>query len=186
MLTLSLGLLIWTLVHLFPALFTSARQRIIDTRGENAYKGVFSLLILLSLVLMVYGWRHAIPGPVYQPEAAFRPISMILVFIGFLLMGAAQYPTRIRRVIRHPQLTGFLAWSVAHLMVNGDSRSVLVFGWLALWAVFEIILINRRDGSYQKPAAPGMTTEMIGLGVSVAVFMVFFFMHPYLSGVSLH
>ena len=55
-----------------------------------------------------------------------------------------------------------------------------------LGAVLEIILINRRDGSYEKPAAPGLATEIIGLGVSLAVFVVFFFLHLYLSGVSLH
>jgi hypothetical protein len=53
--------------------------------------------------------------------------------------------TRITRVIRHPQLTAVKTWAVAHLLVNGDLASVILFGGLLAWAVVEVILINRAE-----------------------------------------
>jgi uncharacterized membrane protein len=32
--------------------------------------------------------------------------------------------------VRHKQLTGVKAWAVAHLLVNGDLASILLFGGL--------------------------------------------------------
>ena len=37
--------------------------------------------------------------------------------------------------LRHPMLTGVVVWAVAHLLVNGDAASLVLFGWpWALWA----------------------------------------------------
>ena len=53
--------------------------------------------------------------------------------------------TRITRAIRHPQLTAVKTWAVAHLLVNGDLASVVLFGGILAWAVVEVILINRAE-----------------------------------------
>ena len=53
---------------------------------------------------------------------------------------------RVVGVIRHPQLTAVKLWAVAHLLVNGDSASLLLFGGLLVWAVLEVVIINKQDG----------------------------------------
>ena len=45
--------------------------------------------------------------------------------------------------LRHPQLIGVCLWAGAHLLVNGDMPSLVLFGGLLLWALAEIVLINR-------------------------------------------
>ena len=49
------GLLLFTLVHLVPAAFTSLRTSLIGRLGENPYRGLFSLVIVISLVLAIVG-----------------------------------------------------------------------------------------------------------------------------------
>ena len=36
-----------------------------------------------------------------------------------------------------------VVWAGAHLLVNGDAASVVLFGGLGLWALSEMVLINR-------------------------------------------
>jgi hypothetical protein len=74
-------------------------------------------------------------------------------------------------------------WAFAHLMMNGDSRSVVLFGTMLVWAVLSIMLINRRDGDRIKPEVPGWGREIRGFVISLVVFVVFVFLHRYITGV---
>ena len=58
------GLLLFTLVHLVPAAFHSLRASLIGRMGDNPYRGIFSLVVVISLVLIVLGWRSAAPSGV--------------------------------------------------------------------------------------------------------------------------
>ena len=110
---------------------------------------------------------------------------MLLILVAFILFGASNYPTRIKQLIRHPQLTGVIVWAFAHLLLNGDSRSVLLFGSLGAWAVLEIIFINKREGEWVKQPPPGWAREIRGLVISLVVFVVVVMLHPYMTGVSI-
>ena len=179
------GLLIWCLVHLMPSLATPLKQNLITRLGDKGYKLLFTVLMLTSLALIVFGWRSATPSHLYQLPGYTRHIAMLLVLIAFVLFGASNYPTRIRQLIRHPQLTGVIVWAFAHLMLNGDSRSVLLFTSLGTWAVLEIIFINKREGEWVKQPVPGWARELRGLVISLVVFVVVVMLHPYMTGVSI-
>jgi len=179
------GLLVWSLVHFIPTLAIPLKQNLTDRFGANGYKLIFMVLILLSIALMVFGWRSIEPVFLYMLPYSLKHAFMLLILIGFILMGAAKYPTRIKSFIRHPQLTGVAVWAVAHLLLNGDNRSVVLFGWLGVWAILEIILINRREGAWVKQPVPGWGREFKGLAISVVVFVVFALAHPYFAGVAI-
>ena len=72
---------------------------------------------------------------------------------------------------------------MAHLLANGDSRSLVLFGGLAAWCVLEMLLINRRDGAWVKPAPPSWTVEVIGIAIGLAVAALFIGIHPWIAGV---
>ena len=55
------GLLLFTLVHLYPSLFVTNRDKLVERLGRNAYRGLFSVVILAALVLIVVGWRASTP-----------------------------------------------------------------------------------------------------------------------------
>lgn len=129
---LLLGLFVWSFVHFIPSLAQPVKKAWINAMGDTGYKITFSLIVVLSLVLIVYGWRHTVPIHIYDPVVA-KPFAIALMVVSFLLFGAAKHPSIINSWIRHPQLTGLILWSTAHLLANGDSRSVMLFGSLAVW-----------------------------------------------------
>ena len=179
------GVLVWCLVHLLPSLAAPLRQRLITQLGEKIYKLLFTALIFASLALIIFGWRSTVPSLLYQLPGFTRHIAMLLVLVAFIIFGASNYPSRIKQHIRHPQMAGVIVWAFAHLLLNGDSRSVLLFGGLGLWAVLEIVLINKRDGEWVKQPVPGWAREIRGLVISLVVFLVVVILHPYMTGVSI-
>jgi uncharacterized membrane protein len=175
------GIMTWCVVHLFPSVAPAARQAV-SARMGNAYRGLFALLILLSLALIVVGWRAALPAAVYVPPLYGSPIISVLMLLAFVLFIAARAPTNIRRFLRHPQLTSVIVWAVAHLLANGDSRSLALFGSLGAWAALEIVLINRRDGAWIKPGAFPLKADVIAVLIGTAAFAIILYLHESLFG----
>jgi uncharacterized membrane protein len=180
------GVCLWALVHLIPCIAPGFKQAWKARLGEGGYMGSFALLILLSLLAIIFGWRSAQPVLLYLPPDIFRMLSMPLMVVAFLLFTSSKRPTRLRRWLRHPQLSGMLVWAATHLLVNGDSRSLVLFGGLGLWSVVEMAMINRREGAWQKPPAPGWGAEVTGLVISLAMVAVVVWAHPWLAGVPVH
>lgn len=150
------GITIWCMVHLFPAIAPASRDNLIFKLGENAYKGIFSLLILAALVMIVFGWKSSVPANVYVPPLSPGALPSVLVFVALVLFFSSRFNGYLKRVLRHPQMAGTLLWATVHLLTNGDMRSLALFGSFAVWSVLEIILCNRRDGPRQDlPAASG-------------------------------
>jgi len=145
------GVLLWSVVHLFPAIATGGRRALVARLGDGPYRGLFALLIVCSLVCIVLGWRSTTPVAVYTPAPAMRSVTLGLMVVALILFVSARAPTDIKRLIRHPQLTGVLTWAVAHLLSNGDSRSLVLFGGIGVWTIVEMFVINARDGRWRKP-----------------------------------
>lgn len=178
------GIVLWSAVHLFPSIASQTRGSFVAKQGNNAYRGLFSLLILASLVMIVFGWKSATPSTMFAPPLLGSPVVSALVLLAFILFVAAQARTNIKRVLRHPQLTGLVVWAAAHLLANGDSRSVALFGGLGLWAIAEILLINRRDGAWQRPDAQPLPKDIIVFVIAAVAFGLVLYFHQWLFGVS--
>jgi uncharacterized membrane protein len=179
------GVAVWIIVHLMPALAPTFRQSMIDTIGSKPYRGVFAVVILGSLAMIIVGWRSTPEAGLYRLPEWARTIAFVLMFGSFILFGAANYRTAIRRVIRHPMLTGVVLWSISHLLTNGTTRALVLFGGLGIWAILEIFLINRRDPEDTRPTAPGFSGEIKGAIISGILFGVVLYLHPYFTGVTL-
>ncbi len=184
MIWLVLGVALWSGVHLIPSLGLSLKAGLVQKLGENGYKGVFSVLMIAAIILMVVGWRATDPITLYDPPCWAGSSTALLMFNAFVFFVAAYHPTRLKQIIRHPQLTGMLLWAIAHLIANGDSRSLILFGGLGLWSLIEIRMINAREGTWVKPDAPSIFIELRGLVISVIIFAAVLFLHPYFAGVS--
>ena len=182
---LAAGVLVFALVHLYPALFAASRDKLIARLGRNPYRGLFSVAILAGVVLIIAGWRSAAPEPVYMPPVSGRIVPAVLVLVAFILFVASQSNTNIKRYLRHPQMTGVLCWSVAHLLANGDSRSLLLFGGLAAWSVAEVYFCNRRDGEWQKPGPFPILSDIMTVAIGAIAFMLVWRFHGTISGVPL-
>ena len=118
------GITLFCLVHLFPALAPGARDNLVFKLGENPYKGIYSLLILAGVVMIVFGWKSTIPSPLYVPPLGPGILPSLLVLAGLVLFFASQMKGYLKRTLRHPQMIGTLLWAGSHMLTNGDSRSV--------------------------------------------------------------
>lgn len=185
MISLSLGVFLFVMVHFLPGLAPRVSDSLKQRLGENPYKGIVSLLLLTAVVLMVVGWRSASPEVVYSPPPWGTPVASVLMLIAIWLFAAPYQPTRIRRYLRHPQLTGMAVWAGSHLLASGETRSLVLFGGLGLWALLEMPLINRREGPSQRPFGPALSVEVRGIVIAAVIFFVLAYLHPYLAGVPL-
>ncbi len=184
MIKLTLGILLWGLTHLIPAAFSGLRKNLLGKLGENGYKGAFTLLMVLAIYLVISGWKAAVPESVFLPPVWGRHVTALLVLIGFVLFFAPYPPNNIKRMLRHPQLTGVVCWGVGHLLANGEARSIVLFGGLALWAIIEMVLINRRDGAWRKPAPAPRKNDIILVVAGLAAYVIVASAHQWLFGFS--
>ncbi len=143
MLILTVGVALWWLAHLWRRIMPGHRARV----GETG-KAYITGLLVLSVILMVWGYKLADGALWWAASAPLKGINNLLVLIAFYLFAAAGMKTGIARHLRHPQLTGFALWAFAHLLVNGDLASVVLFGALGIWAVAEVLVINAREPNY--------------------------------------
>lgn len=184
MVLLTTGVLLFAVVHFVPSVMPELKNAGTRKLTEGGYKGVFSLLLLASFALMIFGWRTAEPEYLYQPPAALRLPALFIMLLAFIFFAASSLKTRMKQIIRHPQLTGVVLWAGAHLLLNGDSRSAVLFTGMGVWALLSIYFINRRDGAWQKEEPPASAAaEIILLAVAGVTVAVTVFIHPWLSGV---
>ena len=178
------GVLLWSLVHLMKSVAPGLRASIQGAIGEGPHKGLVALILLVSLALMIFGWRSTTAEFVYDPPAWGRHANMTLMFIAILLIGAAQGASRIRQWIRHPMLTGVLIWAGGHLLANGDNKSLILFGGLGLWALVSIITVSRNEGIWVKPARiASVSRELLSVVIAATLYAVLMFVHPWIAGV---
>ena len=181
---LELGVLLWSFTHFLPAAFPGLRKSLVARLGENGLKGLFTLSMALAIYLVISGWKAAVPESIYLPPTWGRHVTALLVLIGFILFFAPYPANNIKRMLRHPQLTGVVCWGIGHLLANGEGRSVILFGGLALWAFIEMILINRRDGVWSKPAPAPLKNDIILVVAGLIIYATVAAAHQWLFGFS--
>jgi uncharacterized membrane protein len=163
-----LGLILWWGAHLFKRL-APARRAALGDPG----KGLVALAVLAGVVLMVLGYRGNTAPDLWYPPAFLTHVNNLLMLLAVYLFAASGMKTRITRVIRHPQLTAVKTWAVAHLLVNGDLASIVLFGGLLAWAVVEVIVINRAEPRpAPNPPAPVGTEVGAVIGAVVATLAI--------------
>lgn len=182
---LVLGIVLWSAVHLSPRLAPGVKASLVERIGAQPYRGVFSLLLIAALVCMVFGWRSITPEYLYQPPPWARPVNSAMMLVAAILFISARGPSDIRLRLRHPQLMSVIIFALAHLLVNGDSRSMVLFFGLALWAVFEVLAIDYRETRWERPEEFGSKSTAIVASVGGVLWLVLMFIHPWLSGVPL-
>ncbi|AUH34969.1 NnrU family protein [Paracoccus tegillarcae] len=176
MFLLILGVILWWAAHLWKRAAPGNRAAFGD-QGKMIVTGT----LIVSIILMVWGYRVA-DGPVWWgPSPALTGINNLLVLLGFYLFAAAGMKTRITRHIRHPQLTGFALWAFAHLLVNGDLPSLALFGGLLAWALLEMAVLNRAEPDWT-PAHPApFRKEGMAIVGTLLVFGVVALIHTWLG-----
>jgi len=181
---LVLGLLLWSVVHMVPAVPMSIRAWLIGHTDAVVYKGIFALLIVVAVASMVVGWKASSEELAFTPQAWGRGLNLVAMLVASVLFLGPYIASNVKRMLRHPQLTGVILWGVGHIVASGQWRGIVLFGGLAAWALVEIALLNRRDGVWAKPAPVSRMADFRLVVAGVMFFAVFMFTHKWLFGVA--
>lgn len=197
------------------------RGPLVKRVGEPAFSGLYSALMLAAFVWMVAAFRSAPYVPLWSVPAAARMIPVVVMpFACLLLVGSltVRNPTMVMqsvaatgdpapgllKVTRHPMLWAFALWAVAHLIINGETAALLLFGGIAVLALGGTLAIDakRRARDPQGFArlasqtsnlplaalAEGRATMRFGdigwwrLGLAALLYVALVFVHPFISG----
>lgn len=178
MIWLVIGLVLFLGVHSVRIVAPEYRQAQIDARGLNAWKGVYSLVSITGLVVLIWGYGLARQDPVVFWVAPFwmSHVVALLMFFAMILLVASQLPAgRIKAAVKHPMLLSVKIWAFAHLLVNGDLASLLLFGGFLAWAVIDRISEKKRlrSGVTTSPVAGPVKWDIVAIVGGVVLYLLF-------------
>jgi uncharacterized membrane protein len=182
-----LGLVVFLGTHVFVTM-RDRRAVVVARIGEWPYRGLFSLLSIIGIVLIGYGfaaYRAAGPIMVWYPPDWTRHIVVALMWPASICIAAAYIPGNIKRVLKHPMLVGVKTWAFAHLCANGDLGGIILFASVLAWAVYDRITLKRRKDS-GAPAIPvgGAKNDIVAIIVGTIIYLALgFVFHPIVIGV---
>jgi len=180
MFLLIVGLILWTAAHLLRSFAKEFRQNLQDKFG-NGSKGIIALAVVLSLVLMTIGYRSADIKLLWVAPLWMIYVNNILMILAlYVYFTTATKPGTafIMGSLKNPQLTGFKIWAVAHLIVNGDLASVVLFGGLLCWAVVEVVASKKTVSLVNRDKAP-INSPLVHLALVFVVFIIIVALHSW-------
>ena len=144
MFLLALGLAVLIIPHLAKRLLPVTYRE--WGRGGQVAMGVTSIL---GTVLMIIGYRSTSGVFYWGRTPALVGINNLLMLVAVYLFAAHGMKTWIARQIRWPMVWGVILWAVAHLLVNGDTPSFLLFGGLGIWSLLHMGLMAKTSGPWR-------------------------------------
>ncbi|MEG9862771.1 MAG: NnrU family protein [Parvularculales bacterium] len=173
------GIIIFFGVHLIP-LFTNLKSFLQSKLGEYPYKGIFALISLAGLLMIIFGYES---GTNYHysvyPNAYLY--STYVMFFSLTFLVAANLPTYIKKITRHPMSLGIAVWAILHLAVNPDTYSIILFGSFLAYSAVSALVSELRD---EKKKASDAKIIFDALSVVLGIFITYlaFNYHEYISG----
>ena len=184
---LILGLVVFIGSHALT-MARDARAAFVARIGEVPYKIVYSLVAILGIALIAWGYgEYRASGwiQIWNPPAFMRHVTVALMWPSIVCIAAAYSPGYIKKKLKHPMLVGVKLWAFAHLLANGDLGSIVLFGSVLAWAVVDRISLKRRVD----PGAPpipigGWKNDVVAVIAGTLVYLALgFVFHPLVIGV---
>jgi uncharacterized membrane protein len=156
---LALASLVFLATHFVSS--TPLRKPIVESFGEKAYLGAYSVISFVTIGWMAWAYLRAPHVPLWQIPGVklwplvVMPFSLVLVAAGVMTknpsaVGQAaalksEEPARgILRVTRHPVMWGIALWAGVHVLARGDAASLVFFGSFLVLALAGTKLIDAR------------------------------------------
>lgn len=174
------GLVLFLGMHLVPVI-APLRGALVARLGARGYRAVFALLSGVGLVLVIVGyWRADRGAQLFAPSVAARHAAPVVVTLAFILLATSHAPSHLRAALRHPMLLAVIAWSLVHLLANGDARGTLLFGAFAAWAVADLVSAMQRESAPM--FAPRWRADIVSVIAGIAVALLVMTFHRVLFG----
>jgi len=177
---LAAGVALFALCHLLLA-YPRATEAI-RRRSGRFYRAGLAVLSLVSLLLIVAGWRMAPFIAVYDPPVWGRLVTFTLVFVAFLCLGIFLFRGSWRQALRFPLTIAVIFWSLGHLFSNGDAASLVLFAGMLIYGALHLGF-GLAHGIHPSPITrQGHDTLSVITGA--ALYGLFAQLHPFITGVA--
>ena len=188
MVYLVLGLVLFLGVHSVRIVAEGWRTQTMARLGEGPYKGIYTVVSLVGLGLIIWGFGVAreTPTMLWMPPRGMRHAAALLTLIAFVFLAAAYVPRNaIKARLHHPMVLAVKTWALAHLLSNGSLAHVILFGSFLAWGVANFIAARKRDRALgtRYPAgnlAGTATTVVVGVAAWAVVAL---WLHGALIGI---
>ncbi|KQV64571.1 NnrU family protein [Rhizobium sp. Root1220] len=187
---LIVGIILFLGLHLLRVVAPVLRRSMIASLGENGWKIGYSIASILTLILLIYGFGQArlVTGVLYNPPVWMAHIAITLMLIAMICLVASLLPAgHIAVKTKHPMVLSVKIWALSHLLANGETSSVLLFGAFLGWGVILRISLKRRQRAGEVTLRPFVSAKYdlyaVILG-AVAWALITFKLHELLIGVS--
>jgi len=183
------GLVLFLGLHSIRLVADGARSRFIARHGAKPWRGLYSLVSALGLVLMVWGYSLTLKQPIvlYEPMPWARALAGVLTLPAIVLIAAAYVPrNHFKAWVGHPMVLGTALWALGHLLATRTAADVLLFGGFLLWAVLCFVSLRQRDRATGVQRAPGTAMgSVVALVIGVAAWALFtYWLHAKLIGIA--
>jgi uncharacterized membrane protein len=183
---LVVGLILFLGVHSLRVVVPGVRDGLLVNLGEGPFKGLYSVAALVGFVLIIWGFSlaRADTGVVFVPSFGLRHVTEALMLPALILAVASALPAgHIRRFVRHPLLVGTILWSFAHLLVNGETAAVVLFGAFLAWALIDLVA----QGGWSRTSGPkpSLTYDAAAVVIGAVLYAALVWrLHEWAFGVS--
>ncbi len=185
---LILGIILFLGMHLIRVVAPDFRSRMVDKFGENGWKGIYSLLSIISLVVLIYGWAISSTINLWFPPTGMSHLTVTLMLLSMICLAAAELPAgHIATKTKHPMILGVKIWAFGHLLANGDLASLLLFGSFLAWGVILRIALKRRERAGLLTLRPFVSAkyDLIAVVIGAVIWALFIWkLHLWLIGVA--
>ncbi|WP_025660433.1 NnrU family protein [Rhizobium sp. IBUN] len=187
---LIVGIIIFLGLHLIRVIAPGFRQSMIDSLGENGWKLAYSIVSILALILLIYGFGQArqVTGLLYTPPVWMAHITLTLMLLAMICLVASLLPAGYIAVkAKHPMVLSVKIWAFSHLLANGETSSVLLFGAFLAWGVILRIALKRRERAGELTLRPFVSGKYDLYAViigAIAWALITFNLHELLIGVA--
>ncbi len=149
MIYIYIGALLFGGPHLLSILFPALRDNFEKSLGEKLWKGLYAIVALAGLVFLAIGYLQSRAGPatldiLYDAPYELRHLTMLLVLLGFIFIGASHGKGYLKKWLRNPMSIGVSLWAIGHLLVNGQRADVWLFGTFLVVGLADIVLSEMR------------------------------------------
>jgi uncharacterized membrane protein len=188
MTVLILGLVIFLGLHSIRIFAEDWREARIARIGEKRWKGTYSIVSVIGLVLVIWGYGIARREPVvlWSPPVWAPHLAALFTLLAFILFPAAHMRgNHFKSLLKHPMVIGVGLWAFAHLVANGTLNALVLFGAFLVWAIVDYAAARRRDRAQQIVYPDGTLSRdvMAVVAGAIAWFVFAFFLHGWLIGV---
>jgi uncharacterized membrane protein len=188
------------------------RRRLVQLAGEATFRGLYSLIALVTFGLMVYFYR--IIGrepPLWDAgEAGWIAGTLLMWFASILFVGSffgnpalvgsplpAGRPRGVLAITRHPMMWSFALWAGVHLMILGMPKALVFDGAIIILALVGAAAQDRKKSAQARVNWHGWTAQTafvpftrglaypgtVALGGGTLLFLLATWIHPVPAGI---